>query len=470
MKYRSILVRLATLCLAAAACFTMLSSRVIASSWSNSSFSTISDPARIVRQGHFAYASLPNEEVPQAGLIPTAVDDSDATAEDVPVKTNVTSNDSTGDWPHSLGIVSSPSHGNANPNGKENITYTPAPNYHGSDSYVYNVCDKDGDCSSATVTITVTPVNDAPTGVGDSASTQVNTSVTVAVLDNDSDVDDDILLLQSFDTTSAQGGTVARFENGTPGDLSDDRVTYTPATNFTGTDTFSYQVSDGTASANAQVTINVNGQTNASPIAVDDAYTTQINNALTVSAPGVLVNDSDPNGDGIIAELDDQPDNGTLVLNLDGSFTYTPSTDFLGVDIFRYRASDGSVDSDPAQVTISVADADTEVPSVSWLSPVVDHGVISVYDDEVIHLEVSASDNMSIASVLFYRWDAVKLVNVEIGIVYTPPYRWDLNTSELNWGPNQINVNAYDVYGNVSERSHIWVYKLWRVFLPVLGK
>ncbi|HEX6304258.1 MAG TPA: Ig-like domain-containing protein [Anaerolineales bacterium] len=566
MKYQSRLVRLATLCLAAAACFTMVNSRVIASSWSNSSFSSKPDLARTVQQVYTSYPSLPNGELPQVDLVPAAVDDFATTAEDVSTKTNVTSNDSTGDWPHSLGIISSPSHGDANPNGKEDITYTPAPNYHGSDSYVYNLCDKDGDCSSATVTITITPVNDVPTAVGDSASTQANTSVTVAVLDNDSDVDDDILLLQSFDAISAQGGTVARFENGTPGDFSDDRVTYTPATNFTGTDTFSYQVSDGTASANAQVTVNVNGQTNASPIAFDDAYTTQINNTLTVSAPGVLVNDSDPdgnplqsvlesdpsngsltfngdgsfaytpaanfsgtdaftyrasdgvaasnlatvsievldgnvapiagddnysvlrnqvlevpvpgvlhndndpNGDGIIAELDDQPDNGTLVLNLDGSFTYTPFTDFLGVDIFRYRASDGSVDSNPAQVTISVVDADTEVPSVSWLSPVVDHGVISVYDDEVIPLEASASDNMSIASVLFYRWDALKLVNVEIGIVYAPPYRWELNASELNWGPNQINVNAYDVYGNVSERSHIWVYKLWRVFLPVLGR
>lgn len=566
MRYRSRLVQLAVLCLAAVACFAMVFSRVTAATWSKTSMISNQDPARTFRQVLSTSPFLPNREVPQAGLIPTAVDDSASTAEDAPTKTEVTSNDSTGDWPHSLAIDSPPSHGDASPNGKDNITYTPAPNYHGSDSYIYNLCDKDGDCSSATVTINITPVNDAPAALGDSASTQVNTSVTVAVLDNDSDVDGDVLLLQSFDNTSAQGGTVIRFENGTPADLSDDQITYTPATNFTGTDTFSYQVSDGIASASAQVTINVDGQANTSPTAADDAYTVQINNALTVSAPGVLVNDSDPdgdplqadlasdpsngtltlngdgsfsytpaanfygtdtftyrasdgvttsnlatvtievlegnvaptagednysvlrnqvlevaapgvlqndsdpNGDEIIAELDDKPDHGTLVLNPDGSFTYTADTGFLGADIFRYRASDGSVDSNRAQVTISVVDADTEAPGVSWLSPVLDHGVISVYDDEVIHLEASANDNMGIASVRFYRWDAVNLVNVEIGIVYAPPYSWDLMANDLNWGPNQINVKAYDVYGNVSDRSHIWVYKLWRVFLPVLGR
>lgn len=565
MKYRSCLVRLPALVLSVVAFFVVVNSRVGASSWSKSSFSTNADVARMVQPIDFSHTASRVGGVSQAGLIPTAVDDVATIAEDESRKTNVTANDSTGDWPHSLGIASWPSHGDANPNGKENITYTPAPNYHGVDSYVYNICDKDGDCSSATVTITITPVNDAPTALGDSASTQVNTSVTVAVLDNDSDVDDDILLLQSFDTTSTQGGTLARFENGTLGDFSDDQLTFTPAANFTGTDTFSYQASDGTASANAQVTVNVSGQTNAMPNAANDHYIIQINTALTVSAPGVLVNDndpdgdqlqailesdpsngsltlnadgsfaytpatnffgtdtfgyrasdgismsdlatvtvevlegnvapiaaddnysilhnqvlevgapgilqndSDPNGDIIIAELDDQTDHGTLVLNLDGSFTYMPNTDFVGVDVFRYRASDGSIESNRAQVTISVEEVDSEIPEVSWLSPALDEESINVFDDEIIRLEASASDNMGIASVRFYRWDAVKLLYVEIGMVYAAPYRWDLDTNQLNWGPNQINVEAYDVYGNVSHRSHIWVYKLWRVFIPVMG-
>jgi hypothetical protein len=62
------------------------------------------------------------------------------------------------------------------------------------------------------------------------------------------------------------------------------------------------------------------------------------------------------------------------------------------------------------------------------------------------------------------------LVNVEIGIVYEAPFRWEIEARDLNWGPNQINVKAYDLSGNESVRKHIWIYRLRRVFLPVLEK
>src|SRR5690606_41230992 len=74
----------------------------------------------------------------------------------------------------------------------------------------------------------------------------------------------------------------------------------------------------------------------------------------TVPAPGVLANDTDPNGDPLTAQLVDGPANGTLVLNPDGSFTYTPDTGFSGTDSFTYQASDGSALSNVATVTIDV--------------------------------------------------------------------------------------------------------------------
>lgn len=206
------------------------------------------------------------------------------------------------------------------------------------------------------------------------------------------------------------------------------------------------------------------------PVAGNDSYWMRQGETLHVPAPGVLGNDKDFDGDNLTAQLEDTPENGLLGLNLDGSFTYTPAITFVGQDVFRYRASDGEIESNLAEVIITVSEVDNQTPRVEWLSPAADEGVLSVFADDLILLEVGASDNAGIAAVRFYRWDAVVLENVEIGIVYTAPYRWELEALELNWGPNQINVKAYDLSGNESDRKHIWIYKLRRVFLPLLEK
>ncbi|MFA7628493.1 MAG: Ig-like domain-containing protein, partial [Candidatus Dojkabacteria bacterium] len=94
--------------------------------------------------------------------------------------------------------------------------------------------------------------------------------------------------------------------------------------------------------------------TNVAPVAVDDAYTTDENVALTIDAPGVLGNDTDFDPTILTAVKVTGPINGTLVLNPDGSFTYTPNTGFKGVDIFTYKANDGELDSNIATVRITV--------------------------------------------------------------------------------------------------------------------
>ena len=91
----------------------------------------------------------------------------------------------------------------------------------------------------------------------------------------------------------------------------------------------------------ATVTITVTA-TNDAPAAVADAHTTAEDTVLTVPAPGVLGNDSDPDGDPLTAVLVTGPSHGTLTLNANGSFSYTPAADFTGSDSFTYRASDGS--------------------------------------------------------------------------------------------------------------------------------
>jgi hypothetical protein len=93
---------------------------------------------------------------------------------------------------------------------------------------------------------------------------------------------------------------------------------------------------------------------NTVPEARDDAYSVRERHSLTVRAPGVLANDRDPQSDKLSAVRVSEPAHGALQLNGDGSFTYTPSRRFVGTDSFTYRAGDGPLASNPAQVTIKV--------------------------------------------------------------------------------------------------------------------
>ncbi|MCI0643828.1 MAG: Ig-like domain-containing protein [Chloroflexi bacterium] len=93
---------------------------------------------------------------------------------------------------------------------------------------------------------------------------------------------------------------------------------------------------------------------NNAPQAFNDTYAVETGNTLTIPAPGVLANDDDPDGDPLTAVLVSGPANGTLALNADGSFTYTPDAGFNGADNFTYQASDGSKVSNVAVVGITV--------------------------------------------------------------------------------------------------------------------
>ena len=96
------------------------------------------------------------------------------------------------------------------------------------------------------------------------------------------------------------------------------------------------------------------------PVAVDDGYSMVKNTTLNVPAPGVLANDSDPDGDTLTAALASSvTSNGTLSFFTDGSFIYTPDLDFTGTDSFTYTANDGLADSNEATVTITIDTADT---------------------------------------------------------------------------------------------------------------
>jgi hypothetical protein len=134
---------------------------------------------------------------------------------------------------------------------------------------------------------------------------------------------------------------------------SDGSFVYTPDAGFDGTDSFTYYVTDGTYnSTDATVTIRVAG----APIAADQYYTTAAGQSLTLSTPGMLAGAYTPSGSPLTPVIDSQPQNGTVAVNQDGSFTYTPSPSFVGIDTFKFHATDGTLSSNIATVSINVGE------------------------------------------------------------------------------------------------------------------
>ncbi len=183
----------------------------------------------------------------------------------------------------------------------------------------------------------------------DSFSTGFGQTLTVAagagLLVNDSDPDGDAITVVSIG--SAENGSINAFADGS--------FTYIPDAGFSGTETIAYTISDGFETAAATLTIEVTASGNTRPNANTDTYSVDEDAVLIVAAAaGVLANDSDPDGDSLTAVLLTGPLNGSLVLNVDGSFTYAPNADFNGADSFTYEVSDGNGGTDAATVNLNV--------------------------------------------------------------------------------------------------------------------
>ena len=140
--------------------------------------------------------------------------------------------------------------------------------------------------------------------------------------------------------------------------------TYDPDPGFTGTDVFRYHDFDGLLSTNTTtVTITV---TNKAPVAASDRWSANAARLERITAPGVLKNDTDPDGDTLQAKLASGPAHGTVTLNANGGFDYTADAGFDGDDVFTYVATDGITPSAATTVTMNVsASGSTPRPSAS---------------------------------------------------------------------------------------------------------
>jgi len=246
-------------------------------------------------------------------------------------------------------VHTEPNNGTLHLQADGSYTYTPNTDYTGTDSFSYTVSDGQGGTAVGTVNITVSPLNDAPVAVDDSVTTDEDTPVRGNVLTNDTDPDGKETIQSASVVTGPANGTL-EFDGATG------EFTYTPNPDYNGTDSFTYTVTDGTLTSDvATVTITITA-VNDAPVASDDAYSVNQGQTLTVSGPGVVGNDFDVDGDAITATLVNGPASGTVTLNKDGSFTYTPTAGFSGTDSFTYQLSDGTTTGNIATVSITVVD------------------------------------------------------------------------------------------------------------------
>jgi VCBS repeat-containing protein len=225
------------------------------------------------------------------------------------------------------------------------VTYTPEANYHGTDSFTFQVTDGIEQSNIATVEITINPVNDEPIATNDLFATLEDVVLSANVLTNDIDIDGDSLGTTPVTTLTAHGTVTV---DGA-GDF-----TYTPEANYYGTDSFQYEMLDGNGGiATATVTITI-GSVNDAPMAVDDVGFTTLEAPVLIH---VLDNDTDIDSISLYVGSVGSASHGTVTITNNGQgVIYTPANGFTGTDSFTYSVSDGS-QSDTATVSVEVYDA-----------------------------------------------------------------------------------------------------------------
>ena len=215
------------------------------------------------------------------------------------------------------------------------------------DSFTYEVRDGNGGTAQASATIMVSPINDFPLALDDVYEVSEVGILNVAapgILLNDSDAEDDNLT----------ASIVTEPEHGTVELASDGSFEYIHDGGESVTDSFKYKVDDGNGGTNeATVRINI-GATNDPPIGRDESYNVVESESLNIAAPGVLQNDSDPDGDAMTVVLIRDAIHGELTLQANGSFSYSHDGSETTDDDFLYQIDDGNGGKTTATARISI--------------------------------------------------------------------------------------------------------------------
>ena len=359
---------------------------------------------------------------------PQAIDDSVSVAEDGTTTIDILLNDVDVDndlQPATAFITNTPVNGTALINTADGlVTYTPNPNYEGSDSFQYRITDPAGLVGTATVSITVLGENDPPVAQNDLVSTNEDETIAIDVIANDSDIDQG---------DSLQGDQIIIEDLPTNGQVtvSSGMVNYTPAANFSGSDSFTYKVADsnGEYTNVATVTIIV-GPVNDFPTANNDIISTAEDQEVEFA---VVNNDTDTEDCTVSAstiEIVNQPTNGTLSLNTSGTLTYTPSGNFNGEDTLQYTVTDSSgYRSNAATVTITVRPVND--------NPQANNDLVVVNEDNQVDINILGNDTdiddptslePSSVSIVTQPTNGIVFIDTTTGIVkYTPNENYNGN-------------------------------------------
>ncbi|USF87813.1 Ig-like domain-containing protein [Candidatus Endoriftia persephone] len=266
---------------------------------------------------------------------PVANGQSLAALEDTPLGITLTGSDLDSDALTYL-IVTQPAHGQLNGT-PPSLTYTPATDFHGVDSFTFKASDGRADSATVSINITIVEHNDAPVATGQTIT-----------------VDEDSPVAIELEGTDAEGNALTFTLLSTPqqGTLTGEApsLSYTPRANFAGADSFTFKVNDGiTDSAAASVTINVTAIQDI-PIAEAQSLTTVEDAAIDIA-----LNGTDADGDSLSYALVTQPAHGSLS-GTAPNLTFTPNADFSGEDQLTFTVNDGSDHSEPATVRITVTE------------------------------------------------------------------------------------------------------------------
>jgi len=299
-----------------------------------------------------------------------AIDDGVSTSEDQAVAIDVLFNDNPQNHAAlSLAGAGEAAHGSVTANADRTISYTPEANWHGTDSFSYQVQDNFGNTASATVTVTVSPLNDAP--VGDvAAALSSGTEDTVyrilatELLRGFSDVDGDTLTLANLE-----------IDHGTLTDNGDGSWNFNPDTDYFGPVALSYSVIDGQGGKlEAQRTIDLQASNDApTGIATARLSDGQENAALTLHSSDLLQGFHDVDGDTLsISGL--HADHGEVRENGDGSWTLIPASDYSGQVNLVYTVEDGNGGSLAGHQILNLTAVNDEVHVFSISAPTVTEG------------------------------------------------------------------------------------------------
>jgi hypothetical protein len=238
-------------------------------------------------------------------------------------------------------------------------------------------------------------------------------------------------------------------ENGSLTLNNDGSFTYIPNPNFFGVDQFTYKAYNGELFSNvASVQITIH-PVNDPPVVVDDSYSVSQNITLFVSAPGVLKNDDDVDGDPLTAVLVSSPTNGSLLLNSNGSFKYTPNSGFHGVDNFTYKANDSQSDSNLATVIITVIPVN-QPPVVSGIP---DQTIDKGQSFTTINLDSYVSDPDNTADQITWTYSG----NTQLGVSIDSNRVATITVPNPDWtGSENITFRATDPGGLWDEDTAIF--------------